>query len=151
MKVLFYILLILRTLHLHVAFYDKEEWHTKIITLKQGDVRGRILRPKKYPFFKEVEVYLGIPYAAPPVASLRFMPPGAPPSWTDTYNAFEMKPVCPQMFPDSNSNIGSRNRVSPERSIFIQKMKPFLKDESEDCLYLNVYVPHSNNSKSNSK
>ena len=143
MRAFFYVLIILRIVHLHMAYLDKEEWpYTRIITLKQGDVRGKVMKMKKNSFLKEVEVYLGIPYAAPPVASLRFMPPGAPPRWSETLNAFNVKPACPQMFPNLDHHVASPNRISPERNIFIRRLKQFLKNENEDCLYLNIYVPH---------
>ena len=147
MKAFFYALIILRIVHLHLAYLEKEEWYTRIIALKQGDVRGKVVKLKKNVFLQEVEVYLGIPYAAPPVNSLRFMPPGAPPRWSETLNAFNMKPACPQMFPDLDHTVTSTSKLSPDRNIFIRKLKQFLKSESEDCLYLNIYVPHESDRK----
>lgn len=132
-------LVILRVLHLHMVTMVKEDY-TEIIKLKQGNITGKIVKPKKNSFLGEVEVFLGIPYAAPPVANLRFMPPGAPLQWSDTLNASTMKPVCPQMLPNLESN--NQKKMSPERNNFIKKMKQYLKNESEDCLYLNIYKPH---------
>lgn len=49
---------------------------TKDYRLKQGIVRGLVLEPRGGRDLGEVEVFLGLPYAAAPVGSLRFMPPG---------------------------------------------------------------------------
>ncbi|HKU40742.1 MAG TPA: carboxylesterase family protein [Polyangiales bacterium] len=62
--------------------------------------------------------YLGIPYAAPPVGSLRWMPPQAAPRWHGVLNAKEFAPNCAQ--PGTPFGIAST---------------------SEDCLYLNVFTP----------
>lgn len=145
MKGLFCMLVIFRIVHLQTALLEKEEWYTEVITLKQGDIRGKVVKPKKHSYLNEVEVYLGIPYAAPPIGNLRFMPPGAALQWNGILNAFHMKPVCPQMLPNLDSM--EQKKMSPERNNFIKKMKQYLKTESEDCLYLNIYVPRSQSSK----
>jgi carboxylesterase type B len=62
--------------------------------------------------------FLGIPYAAPPVGSLRWRPPQPPAPWRGVRSATTLPPTCPQL---ANSN-GPRS-------------------ENEDCLYLSVYVP----------
>ncbi len=144
MKNLFYLLLVLRVLQMHFASWNKEDRYTRIITLKQGSIQGRILKPKKNPNLPSVEAYFGVPYAAPPVANLRFMPPGAPLQWTDTLSAFHLKPVCPQMPPNLDST--TQKKMSPERNVLFKRMKSYLKNESEDCLYLNIYVPHTTQS-----
>ncbi|QDZ24917.1 type B carboxylesterase [Chloropicon primus] len=65
--------------------------------------------------------FLGIPFAQPPVNELRFASPVPPTPWTETLNATEFAPGCPQMckLPDL---------MCPDK-------------QSEDCLYLNVYIP----------
>jgi para-nitrobenzyl esterase len=63
--------------------------------------------------------YLDIPYAAPPVGPLRWMPPQPVQSWTTTYQATQRGPGCPFALPGSGPAAGT----------------------SEDCLYLEVQEP----------
>jgi len=62
--------------------------------------------------------YLGIPYAAPPVGSLRWLPPQPPLQFNGPFQATQFGNVCTQL----------TNGVGPVTG-------------SEDCLYLNVFVP----------
>ena len=62
--------------------------------------------------------YLGIPYAAPPVAARRWQPPVAPAVWGGRKVAREFQAPCAQ-----------------PRSFY------GVQTASEDCLYLNVYTP----------
>ncbi|CAB3221160.1 unnamed protein product [Arctia plantaginis] len=48
---------------------------TKEYHLRQGALRGLIVKPSRQYDLQHVEMFLGIPYAAPPTGSLRFMPP----------------------------------------------------------------------------
>ncbi|XP_061467862.1 thyroglobulin [Rhineura floridana] len=68
--------------------------------------------------WKSIGQFLGIPYAAPPVAENRFRPPQAF-TWVESWNATTTRASCWQP---------GDGEASPS-SI------------SEDCLYLNVYVP----------
>ncbi|HTS21200.1 MAG TPA: carboxylesterase family protein [Casimicrobiaceae bacterium] len=68
----------------------------------------------------KVNEYLGIPYAAPPVGPLRWMPPQPFGAWTGTLAATTYARPCPQQSP-----------ASPTGSIGV-----------EDCLHLNVFVPN---------
>jgi hypothetical protein len=83
-----------------------------------------------------IEVFLGVPYAAPPLGSLRFMPPVTPSHWRGVRMANKMTPSCPQKIPKHVKDL------SKGREEYLQRMKPFLDNASEDCLYLNVYVPY---------
>jgi len=72
-----------------------------------------------------VDVYKGIPYAAPPVGALRWEPPAAPASWHGTRDASAYGPICPQPpRPDGIAALGGTST------------------QSEDCLSLNVWAPH---------
>src|SRR3954465_9710878 len=68
-----------------------------------------------------VNVFRGIPYAAPPVGSLRWRPPEAPASWTGGRSASAPGHNCMQPQPYSD-------------------IDPFKAGVSEDCLYLNVWT-----------
>jgi para-nitrobenzyl esterase len=64
--------------------------------------------------------FLGIPYAAPPVGSLRWRPPRPAAAWRGIRDATAFAPHCAQ----SGGPFG-------------------VASTSEDCLYLNVYTPSS--------
>lgn len=65
-----------------------------------------------------VRSFLGIPYAAPPVGPLRFLPPKPVAAWTSTREAVGFGAPCTQL---ANGAVSSSS--------------------SEDCLYLNVWAP----------
>lgn len=77
-----------------------------------------------------------MPYAEPPVGSLRFSPPRSPEPWRVVRQSLEFAPVCPQVVPKL------RDEVKPARYEYLERLLPYLKNQSEDCLYLNVYAPH---------
>ncbi|XP_064202382.1 thyroglobulin [Anguilla rostrata] len=68
---------------------------------------------------KRVSHFLGVPYALPPIRNLRFSPPQAA-EWSGTWNATFPRSSCLQPGDGDSSS------------------------SSEDCLYLNVFVPSSN-------
>ncbi|MGA2104204.1 MAG: carboxylesterase family protein [Methanoregula sp.] len=72
-----------------------------------------------------IRVYLGIPFAAPPVGDLRWRPPAPVQSWEGVRAATEYGATCPQAQKGSVAGIAALNM-------------------SEDCLYLNVWTPAKN-------
>ena len=51
--------------------------NSRVVRTRQGALQGIMLVPDS-PILGPVEAFLGVPYAAPPVGRLRFMPPGSP-------------------------------------------------------------------------
>ncbi|MFH1387217.1 MAG: carboxylesterase/lipase family protein [bacterium] len=81
----------------------------EIIKLDSGPISGRAA--------DGLRIYLGIPYAAPPVGELRWKPPQPVQPWTEVRECLAFGPSCPQ----------------PE----VEKVGK----TSEDCLYINVWTP----------
>lgn len=81
-----------------------------VITTPLGSIRGYVENNSR--------TYLGIPYARPPVADLRWRPPEPVAAWPGILDATELAESCPQFAPPFNVLMGS-----------------------EDCLYLNVWTP----------
>ena len=71
-------------------------------------------------------VFKGIPYAAPPVGSLRWMPPQPVEPWSGIRSTEEFGPISPQ------------NLL---RIAAIPRQTTVEEPQSEDCLFLNVWTP----------
>ncbi|XP_054091848.1 uncharacterized protein LOC105219933 isoform X2 [Zeugodacus cucurbitae] len=113
--------------------------YTKEIRMKQGRLMGITRHFHPSTGLRDVDQYLGLPYAEAPVGSRRFMPPGAPLPWQGLKMARHLPPVCLQQLPD----VTAQGSVKMSRGRYKQltRLLPYLKTESEDCLYLNVYAP----------
>ncbi|KAH8411906.1 hypothetical protein KR222_002111 [Zaprionus bogoriensis] len=107
------------------------------VKTKYGLLRGIVVRTAPH-----VEAFLGIPYASPPVGSLRFMPPITPSTWKTARNADRFSPVCPQNVPIPPNGPEALLEVPRARLAQLRRLLPLLKNQSEDCLYLNIYVPY---------
>lgn len=84
-----------------------------------------------------VLAYLMVSQFPPPSHALS----GAPLPWQGLKIARHLPPVCPQKPPDVSSQ--SSANISRARYRHLLRLLPYLKSESEDCLYLNLYVPHA--------
>ncbi|XP_026764291.1 neuroligin-4, Y-linked [Galleria mellonella] len=113
---------------------------SRVVRTKYGDIRGFIVTPESR-FLEPVEVFRGVPYASPPVGSLRFMPPVSGAQWSGVKIAEEFSPVCPQVLPDIRNETAVLKRISKGRLEYLKRILPFLTNQSEDCLYLNIYAP----------
>lgn len=113
---------------------------TRIVSTKYGDLRGFIATlPNRA--LQTVDVFLGVPYASPPISALRFMPPVTPAHWKGIRSADRFSPVCPQMPPDIKNETEALKIMPPGRVEYLKKLLPYLQNQSEDCLYLNIYAP----------
>jgi para-nitrobenzyl esterase len=90
-----------------------------VVNTAEGPVRGLSKNG--------VSMFLGIPYAAPPVGKLRWQPPQPVKKWRDTYDATDYKSTCPQV-----TELGA---FAGPASV------------NEDCLYLSVFTSNKKNGK----
>lgn len=113
---------------------------SRTVKTKYGDVSGVIFSPESK-HLEPVEVFRGIPYASPPLGSLRFMPPVTGALWQGVKIADSFSPVCPQRLPDISNETAALRRMPRGRLEYLKRLLPYLKNQSEDCLYLNIYAP----------
>ncbi|XP_024081737.1 neuroligin-4, Y-linked-like [Cimex lectularius] len=113
---------------------------TRTIRTKYGEISGVMVTPDSR-HLGAVEVFKGVPYASPPTGSLRFMPPVTGAIWTGVKVADKFGPVCPQLLPDIGNETAALRRMPRGRLEYLKRLLPYLKNQSEDCLYLNIYAP----------
>ncbi|XP_013148448.1 PREDICTED: neuroligin-4, Y-linked-like [Papilio polytes] len=114
---------------------------TRVIGTRYGKLQGIILPMDQHKYLKPVEAYLGVPYATPPTGSNRFAPTRAPAPWDDVKTVDQMGPVCPQRLPDISNETQALERMPKGRLEYLRRLLPRLKNQSEDCLYMNIYTP----------
>jgi para-nitrobenzyl esterase len=87
-----------------------------IVATSAGRLRGRL--------DAGLVVFRNVPFASPPIGTLRFMPPQPPQPWLDVRDSFENGPICPQL----------PARLTP-------LMGPIESAQDEDCLTLTIWAP----------
>ncbi len=95
---------------------DRATSSVAIVHSKGGALRGEAVG--------NIRIYRGIPYALPPLGSLRWRPPQPMPPWRGVREATSFGPACYQPANDPSS-------------IYAGKDLP----TSEDCLSLNIWAP----------
>ncbi|XP_075833002.1 carboxylesterase 1C-like isoform X2 [Microtus pennsylvanicus] len=100
-----------------------------IVNTVHGKVLGKYVSLEG--FAQPVAVFLGVPFAKPPLGSLRFAPPEPAEPWSFVKNATSYPPMC------SQDAVGGQ--VLSE--LFTNRKESIPLKFSEDCLYLNIYTP----------
>ncbi|KAM9607565.1 liver carboxylesterase 1-like isoform 3-T3 [Trichechus inunguis] len=100
-----------------------------VVDTVHGKVLGKYVSLEG--FAKPVAVFLGIPFAKPPLGSLRFAPPQPAEPWNFVKNTTSYPPMCSQ-------DTATGQMIS--EIVTVRKESIPLKF-SEDCLYLNIYTP----------
>lgn len=95
----------------------------EIVSTNYGKIAGKQIKGDL--------VFKGIPYAKPPVGNLRFRPPQKLKAWDGVLEAFKFSCKCPQDMPGEE--------VFYHKEFYSNK--EFLVENSEDCLYLNIWTP----------
>lgn len=101
------------------------ETYTAPVKVEGGEIRGIVK--------DGVDMYLGIPFAAPPVGDLRWKEPQPVEHWQGVR-------LCDRFAPAPMQNMQARH---PKVWKNVDEMNP---TTSEDCLYLNVFAPEKKGS-----
>lgn len=95
------------------------EFQNGIVNTTYGRIQGSLRQEGGFSVYQ----FLKVPYAQPPLGSMRFRKPQPPVPWNGVLNATKPGLSCIQKISKSYRN-------------FLPNM-----DVSEDCLYMNIYVP----------
>ncbi len=106
---------------------------TDIVTVSDGQLTG-VVTPDG-----AVEVYAGIPYAAPPVGDLRWRPPQDVTPWQGVLAADHFAPMAMQ--PQNSAIYSSLAQIIGYHDYQITTKDNFRDPVDEDALYLNIWKP----------
>ncbi|XP_060809551.1 neuroligin-4, Y-linked-like [Amyelois transitella] len=114
---------------------------SRIVQTKYGKLQGIVLAMDEHRYLSPLEVFLGVPYATPPVGSNRFSPTRTPSPWDGVRVSDRPGPACPQKLPDLDDERTMLEKMPKGRLEYLKRLMPYLKNQSEDCLYLNIFAP----------
>lgn len=106
---------------------DPDESDPLVVTINKGKIRGKTVTSATG---KKLDVFLGIPYAQPPIGQLRYRHPRPVEKWTGILNATTRPNSCFQIVDTVFGDFQGADMWNPNTNL------------SEDCLYVNVFVPH---------
>ncbi|XP_029436114.1 acetylcholinesterase isoform X2 [Rhinatrema bivittatum] len=110
---------------LSVTLVSAQSNNELVVNTKAGKVRGI-----KVPVLSNyISAFLGIPFAEPPLGKMRFRRPEPKKQWSGTLDASSFPNVCFQYVDTLYPGFPGTEMWNPNREM------------SEDCLYLNVWVP----------
>ena len=118
---------------LRPAVEGKNGGVTDVVTVADGQLTG------VYTADKAVEVYAGIPYAAPPVGALRWREPQDPTPWAGVLAADSFAPMSMQ--PQDSTLYSSLAQLIGYHDYKISLTDNYKDANSEDALYLNIWKP----------
>ncbi|KAJ3587161.1 hypothetical protein NHX12_013551 [Muraenolepis orangiensis] len=107
--------------------FNRKERKGPLVHTKLGALRGQYVKVKGQE--ADVQAYLGVPFAKPPVGQLRLAPPLPAEGWEATRDATKQPLICIQ------------SKALFEAFSEMMGLDAEVPDISEDCLYLNVYTP----------
>ena len=116
-----------------IATNAKDPVPTDIVTTQYGDVMG--VRNND----GTVDIFAGIPYAAPPVGELRWKAPQDPKPWSGTKICAHFAPMSMQV--TNPPVIDSLMRIIGYHDYSVSLTDNFIPPVSEDSLYLNIWRP----------
>lgn len=70
-----------------------------------------------------------------------FGPTRTPSPWDGVRKADKFSAVCPQRLPEIQNEEEALKKMPKGRLEYLKRLLPFLQNQSEDCLYLNVFSP----------
>ncbi|XP_039745416.1 neuroligin-4, Y-linked-like isoform X1 [Pararge aegeria] len=114
---------------------------SRIVQTKYGKLQGIVLAMDEHRYLSPLEVFLGVPYATPPVGSNRFSPTRTPSPWDGVRVSDLPGPSCPQKLLDLDNEQILLEKMPKGRLDYLKRLMPYLKNQSEDCLYLNIFAP----------
>ena len=106
---------------------------SEIVAIRDGRVQGVLTEDGA------VEVYTGIPYAAPPVGELRWRAPQDPEPWDGVRACTEFAPMAMQ--PRNSEIYSSLSHIVGFHDYAVSLDDNFRDAVSEDALYLNLWRP----------
>ena len=118
---------------LHPAVEGKNGGVTEVVSIADGMLTG------VYTADRAVEVYAGIPYAAPPVGELRWREPQDPEPWDGVLAADSFAPMSMQ--PQNSAIYNSLAQIIGYHDYKISLTDNYRDANSEDALYLNIWKP----------
>ncbi|XP_063703298.1 acetylcholinesterase [Culicoides brevitarsis] len=96
-----------------------------VVQTSSGPIRGY----SDHSHGREVHVFLGVPFAKPPIDSLRFKKPVPVEPWHGVLDATRMPNTCVQERYEYFPGFAGEEMWNPNTNV------------SEDCLYLNIWAP----------
>lgn len=104
------------------------------VTTAHGDVQGALIERRAG---EPIASFTSIPFAAPPVGSLRWAPPQPVEPWQGVRDATSRSPSCTQPI---HGEQGFRSTIADAFDVPLPQ--DLSETYSEDCLYLNVMSPN---------
>lgn len=111
------------------------------VRVAEGELEGKLI--------DGVRCFTGVPYAAPPVGDFRFRAPRAAAPWKGVRNATAYGPPSYQLDRTNQEHV---KKLVADRDPGLEGVPSIppafaaatrLSDTSEDCLYLDIYVPEA--------
>uniref|UniRef100_A0AC35UI29 COesterase domain-containing protein n=1 Tax=Rhabditophanes sp. KR3021 TaxID=114890 RepID=A0AC35UI29_9BILA len=106
-----------------------------------GVLKGETISPDAEDL-PAVTQYLGVPFGVSPTGQNRFNLAISAAKWTHMpKDAFKISSVCMQTRLPATSETKAFKSMSSQRFDHVHRLLLHLKPESEDCLYMNIYIP----------